>query len=50
MRFELRGAAEIEKKNLDGALLWSQPCTVGALCALVVRARKNALRVRTLWI
>lgn len=48
MRFELRGVAEIEKKKLNGALVWVQPCAVGALCALVVRARKNALRVRTL--
>lgn len=37
--------AEMGKKNR--ALVWD-PHSGGALCALVVRARKNALRVRTL--
>lgn len=45
MRFELR--AGDRGKKLRRGLEWVQPCAVGALCALVVRARKNALRVRT---
>lgn len=46
VRFEAESRRWREKKTRRG-LEWVQPRAVGALCALVVRARKNALRVRT---